>query len=343
MKNNFILISLLSSLYACSDSGSTSAPTGPETGVFLDSPVINVGYRTETQSGVTNLLGEYNYIPGETVTFFIGDLEFTPTPATGIITPLDLAGTQDTSNSTVVNMIRLLQTLDKNGIPDDGIEITEMAKLNATQVNFSLDEESFALSTAVDTLIMNGGQDTPVAGLVSAAAAIEHFESTLASISAAVTVSGNFSITETVTQDDREWVNGVGFTLFCGGDNWIYIDGGPSIAGYDSEVGQIYPSTYNMEFNVESNKFTTYWNDDGSASTGSYNPSTGALSWSVGPYLDGTTPENFSFEYTESLIGTFNSEAKTFIATYTEITTGTYTPTGNTVECTYAATFEGRL
>ena len=50
-------------------------------GVLLDSPVINIGYRTETQEGVTNARGEFNYVAGETVTFFIGDLVFPPVPA----------------------------------------------------------------------------------------------------------------------------------------------------------------------------------------------------------------------------------------------------------------------
>ncbi len=60
--------------------------------------------------------GEYDYVDGETVTFFIGDLEF-PLVAAGVVTPLSIANTQDTSNSTVVNMIRLLQTQIKMGTP----------------------------------------------------------------------------------------------------------------------------------------------------------------------------------------------------------------------------------
>ena len=116
MKKNLILSSLLLPLFACSgggDSGTTSAST-TKTGIFLDSPVINIGYKTETLSGVTGPNGEYDYLPGETVTFFIGDLELPSTLATGTVTPLTLVGTQDTSNSTVVNIIRLLQTLDSD-------------------------------------------------------------------------------------------------------------------------------------------------------------------------------------------------------------------------------------
>jgi len=161
----------------CSSSSSSKDDT--ETGVFLDSPVINVGYRTETQEGVTNSLGEYEYIEGETVTFFIGDLEFPPTTATGTVTPLDLAGTQDTSDTTVVNIIRLLQTLDEDGDPDNGITITELATAAATQVDFDLSESDFENSLAVSTLVENSGS-TNVA-LISAAEAIANFEDTLVS------------------------------------------------------------------------------------------------------------------------------------------------------------------
>ncbi len=159
--------------------GGSDSENNPETqtGVFLDSPIVNIGYKTETINDVTNSLGEYKYLQGEIVTFFIGDLEFPPVQATGVVTPLDLAGSQDTSNSTVVNMIRLLQTLDKDGNPDNGIEITEEAISRATQVDFSLHETTFASSVAVTALIPNAGLDSPV--LVSSADAIQHFEQQL--------------------------------------------------------------------------------------------------------------------------------------------------------------------
>lgn len=163
-----------------SGSGSGSSSDTVKTGVFLDSPVINIGYRTETLEGVTNSLGEYEYLRGETVTFFIGDLELPPVTATGTVTPLDIAATQDTSDSEVVNIIRLLQTLDKNGNLDDGITIADRAIAWATQVDFTLSISDFAASSAVDTLITNGGQDVVVTALVSTDSAISHFEEKLA-------------------------------------------------------------------------------------------------------------------------------------------------------------------
>lgn len=160
--------------------GSTATPEPTvQPGVFLDSPVINIGYRTATRSGQTNTDGEYNYLPGESVTFFIGELELPTVLASGIVTPLDLAGTRDTRHVSVVNMIRLLQTLDDDGDPGNGITITDVAKGAATPVDFALPEADFAASSAVSTLIMHGGQNTTVTSLVSADQAVAHLEETL--------------------------------------------------------------------------------------------------------------------------------------------------------------------
>ncbi len=129
--------------------------------------------------GVTNPLGEYDFLPGETVTFFIGDLVFPTVAASGTVTPLDLAGTTDINNPKVVNMIRLLQTLDQDQNPVNGLAITDAAKAAATPVDFSLPVTAFENSAAVTTLITNAGQLTPVSNLVTAAAAQSHFQTQL--------------------------------------------------------------------------------------------------------------------------------------------------------------------
>ncbi|KZY97750.1 hypothetical protein A3744_31665, partial [Oleiphilus sp. HI0073] len=139
--------------------------------------VANIGYRTETLEGVTDSQGQYDYVEGETVTFFIGDLEFPPVTASGVVTPLDMAGTEDTSDPTVVNIIRLLQSIDEDGDPDNGITITETAKNNATQVNFDVSVSDFSSSAAVTTFIANSGSVNTT--LISESEAIAHFEGTL--------------------------------------------------------------------------------------------------------------------------------------------------------------------
>ena len=163
-----------------------------QTGVFLDSPVINIGYSTETiLREVTNARGEYNYLHGEIVTFFIGDLEFPPVLATGVVTPLELTGSTDTSDRKVVNMIRLLQTLDQDGNPDNGISITETAKTAASSaVDFDQDTVDFEKSTTVLELIEEA--DAYHDALISVTDAVEHFEEELVAINE-VDVVGTWS------------------------------------------------------------------------------------------------------------------------------------------------------
>lgn len=102
-------------------SGSSS---GTSTGVFVDSAVQGVTYQTATQSGTTNDLGEYQYAAGETVTFSIGGVTLPPVAAKGVVTPFDMAGTKDVSNLKVLNIGLLLQSLDDDKDPSNGITIS---------------------------------------------------------------------------------------------------------------------------------------------------------------------------------------------------------------------------
>ncbi|PWQ93961.1 hypothetical protein [Leucothrix arctica] len=170
------------------------------TGVFLDSPVANIDYKTfdgdvETRSGVTDIDGKYDYEAGETVVFSIGALEFPPVAAAATVTPLDIADTDDPNDTEAVNMIRLLQTLDKDGDPSNGIEITDTAKAVASPIDsFNVSDEDF--SASVQTLITSGGQDDEPTELVSAAEAVAHFEDTLADSGVTFnTLTGSWQLT----------------------------------------------------------------------------------------------------------------------------------------------------
>ena len=172
MSNKFVWsISCVIFLSSCGGGGGGSSnPTS--TGVFIDSPVINIGYRTETQNGVTNSRGEFQYHPGETVTFFIGDLEFPSVLADERVTPLDMADTDDVFHHMVVNIARLLQTLDKDGDTSNGITIADSVRDHATQIDFDLPVLTFEIYSR--NLILNGGQDTVISEMVGIAEAALH-------------------------------------------------------------------------------------------------------------------------------------------------------------------------
>ena len=214
MKNIFLVTSLCTGLMACGGSSSSSS-SDSQTGVFLDSPVVNIGYKTETLNGVTNSLGEYEFVDGETVTFFIGDLEFPSVTARATVTPLDMAGSNDTSDPTTVNIIRLLQTLDENGIPDDGITITETAKNSATQVNFELSIVDFESSPAVTNLLASVNTV-----IVSQNKAIAHFEDTLVDKGESFVANSNISGLWTNNLSDNDLL---AFVFFADG-TYVHLE-----------------------------------------------------------------------------------------------------------------------
>lgn len=112
-----------------SSGGGGSEGDNAETGIFSDSPVAGVAYRTETRSGTTSAIGEFKYQPDETVTFSIGDVDLPSVPATGRITPLDMGevAADGTLSNEIINVLRLLQSLDEDGDPDNGIQVPKDA------------------------------------------------------------------------------------------------------------------------------------------------------------------------------------------------------------------------
>lgn len=159
----FVLAALFFAVLAGCDEDSVSTdndppnPPIPKTGVFVDAPVGNIGYRTETQNTTTIENGEFLYFGGENVTFFIGDLEFPTVAAQTVVTPFTLAKTNDFEDQQVINIARLLQSIDEDGNPDNGITIPANASTIASAVDFDVPTTTFENSPAVINLVANSG------------------------------------------------------------------------------------------------------------------------------------------------------------------------------------------
>ncbi|MGI9135135.1 MAG: PKD domain-containing protein, partial [Rhodoferax sp.] len=137
-----------------------------------------MAYSTATQKGVTNAKGEFQYLPGESVRFSIGSVELPAVTANATITPLELAQTTDINNQVVSNILVLLQSLDEDGNPDNGISIPAGAAAKAiTAINFDVAPAVFAADATVKSLVANSGSVNK--SLVSEAAARAHFQNTL--------------------------------------------------------------------------------------------------------------------------------------------------------------------
>ena len=94
----------------------------PKKGHFIDSPVTGVYHRTPTSWGLTDDAGAFDYFPDETVKLWLGSLYLGEAPTDTRISPLDIF-MADTDDPRVINMARLLQSLDADGEPKPRISI----------------------------------------------------------------------------------------------------------------------------------------------------------------------------------------------------------------------------
>jgi hypothetical protein len=119
----------------------------PRRGHFIDSPVSGLSFQTGTFDGLTNESGGFDYFPGERVELAIGSVHLGNPLAGHKISPLDIFEAADTDDPRVINMARLLQSLDADASPKDGINITEgvanclVQTVGSTSLDFSSDEQ----------------------------------------------------------------------------------------------------------------------------------------------------------------------------------------------------------
>ena len=158
------------------DEITTSAPDeNLLTGVFLDSAVEGLNYTTESQSGKTNELGEFNFLADESITFSIGGIELPATPAKLYLTPLSLYQTDDINKIEVVNLVRLLQTLDTDGDASNGISISDSVHTLASSLSIDFSANDFVQQ--VSNLVSLSGSAPQT--LIAAEDALAHFQLTL--------------------------------------------------------------------------------------------------------------------------------------------------------------------
>lgn len=143
-------VSLLGLLASACGGGSNDDDDEVGNGVFLDSPVSGISYRTASIAGVTDATGAFRFVPGENVTFAVGSVSLPPVAAAAVVTPADIAGVADTQaaiegSQEATNILRFLQTLDEDGNPDNGIVIDPAAieVANGETLNFSAATATF--------------------------------------------------------------------------------------------------------------------------------------------------------------------------------------------------------
>lgn len=111
----FSTIALAGLLFGCSG-GTSSGGTSSLVGQVIDDPIDGLGYTCGATTGLTNKSGHFNYSPGSSCTFFIGNITLgrsVTVPSDGIVTPYEMVGATrlSTSHSSYKDAIALAQFL----------------------------------------------------------------------------------------------------------------------------------------------------------------------------------------------------------------------------------------
>jgi YD repeat-containing protein len=170
------------------------APITGEAGYLLaGAAVAGVAWETPTQQGVTGSNGRFQYEEGETVRFMVGDTVLGEVTGQAQITPFDLASSpvlkgihitwavedEDDPFQAVINIAVLLQSLDHDANPGNGIQIKAgVATLfQGVSLDVSQDWGSFQEASTLNRAMGQANRKrlfSEAHGVVKPAAALEH-------------------------------------------------------------------------------------------------------------------------------------------------------------------------
>ena len=183
-KRYWVILLALPVFAACSADGDLGAPpdSGPPpplppitlVGVFIDSPVEGLGYRSGgSNPGTTDAEGMFVYEVGQTLSFSVGGVQLGTLPdGQSLVTPYDFGDAAE-------NIARLLQTLDADGNHLNGIDLTSassaLAGVTFESSGFIADAATFeaAIQPVLDAALGAG------ATLIDAATAMANLDAAL--------------------------------------------------------------------------------------------------------------------------------------------------------------------
>ena len=246
--------------------GSDSTDDNTITGQFIDGVVEGADYTCSSgTNGVTNSNGEFTCNEDDTVTFSVAGIELGSVKAKSKITPYDL---KPNNNEAAINMAQLLQTLDDDGDPSNGIKLDSTTNRfqNLKTADLGIDFTDTNFDTVVEEIMGEA--------LVDAEQARTHMDDTIASFnnagseteendSEADTNTDSDSSTdssEPTTSDDDEFIYST-ITSSVTGKVWMDRNLGASRActSYDDEecYGDYYQWGRSADGHEKSNSGTT--------------------------------------------------------------------------------------
>ncbi len=135
-------------------------------GYFIGSRVSGLSYKTDNCSGITNHFGRFKYKKNKAVTFSIGDLVLGSVMGKKVITPLDLIeDAEGAEDPRVNNILAFLQTLDRDGDLNNGIQITRKTSRIVSEYSNAIDFDQTTAAFASDAMIQSLMADLNTAGV----------------------------------------------------------------------------------------------------------------------------------------------------------------------------------
>ncbi|MCY3825936.1 MAG: hypothetical protein OXG10_00925 [Candidatus Dadabacteria bacterium] len=147
-----VVLSLFTVLFfvvGCGGGGGNDTPSDRRptartaTGQFKDTNVAGLSYVSGRQSGVTDSEGRFTYEVGETVMFSVGAVTLGEAKDKSVVTPVDLVEQGSSSSKPVVNMARLLTSLDQDAELSNGITISQDVQTRAKDWTLEINSDDF--------------------------------------------------------------------------------------------------------------------------------------------------------------------------------------------------------
>jgi hypothetical protein len=283
-----LTLAIAALLGACSGGGGGSddpvPPPAPQkvSGVFIDSPVQGLRWESGQLSGITDANGRFEYFQDDAVSFYLGDILLGESTGFSVIIPVDIvSGAQSIDNPAVLNIARLVLTLDDDYKWDNGIQITEVVSdmAKGESVNFNVSTDAFTANTQDLVDRLTAATTDGAKGLVEAPVAREHLRLTIAKLLAgdySGTYSGDGSGTWTATVNLQGDLTGSAI-LSSGGapiqlfqENAVSGDGSGK-AGFGASGGALGERTITFTgvFRTDGNASGS-WKDDDQADAGTW-------------------------------------------------------------------------
>ncbi|WP_249661333.1 cyanophycinase [Variovorax sp. PCZ-1] len=222
---NFHLRLALASLFtaglcACGG-GSGSAASTPITGQLLE-PISGLSFETSSGlKGTSTSLGQFSFRAGDRITLSIGKLNLGQTTAADVLTLAALVGTNtQADNAKLLNLMQILQALDEDKNPANGISISAATQSKLAALANTLDAQDLSdsdLQTRVVDVVFGTGVRTLVSETTALNAAL--------AVESKLIIAGMPTITNYVIGggvQNCSSFNGTGQSRNCGAD-WATI------------------------------------------------------------------------------------------------------------------------